>query len=78
MSHVLFISMARPSVAQHIQVVSILLAAKPYLGLFCLNLNAIGRIGHVTITIRSQLIGVLEFMVSVSDQGLWSRLRVRF
>jgi len=43
MLNILFVSMTGSKVAQHIQVVSILLhEAKLVLGLFCLHLNTIG------------------------------------
>jgi len=76
MSNFLFLSMTGPKMAQHIQVVSILLhEAKRVLGLFCLHLNTIRRSGHVTSTIRrDNLLGFkslwLGFRIRAYGQGL--------
>jgi len=69
LSNFLFKSMTGLKVAQHIQVVSILLhEAKRVLGLFCLHLNTIGWSGHVTSTIHRD--NWLEF------KSLWLGFRI--
>ena len=76
MSNFLFISMTGPKMAQHIQIVSILLhEAKPVLGLFCLHLNTIGWSDLATTTIRrDNLLGFKSLWLGfwISASGLWS------
>jgi len=70
----------RDQSTQRFQVVSILLhEAKSMLGLFCLQLNTIGRSGQVTRTIRrDNWLGFKCLWLGFRIRDFWSRFRVKF